>query len=52
MSKQGQAKTFNVYKTIYDADGNVIETTLFETCTYPERQSIVFVNESDPAQEN
>ena len=42
-------KTFNVFKTLYDLDGNEIETMLYETCTYRERQGVVYVNAPDPA---
>ena len=47
--KARQSPTYEVYKTKYDADGNEIETILFETCTYRGRQGVVYVNSPDPS---
>ena len=42
------SKTYAVYKTLYDADGNEIETVKFRQCTYRGYQGILYVNAPDP----
>ena len=47
-AKSRKSYTYDVYKTLYDTDGNVIETSLFYTCTYKAITGSVYVNGPDP----